>query len=274
MLISLPALNRHQLATSGRGSISDDGSSDVPEMIVTASLQLPPEDDSDSLSSSGRSLDSTRSPVPSSPRSIFGRYWSSPTNKNGLEEMCDDDSEDEVMARLRKLQLPSLAITDDAKEEDSATDANKIVQVEPKKCFDDDAVDYQAALVSKPSPTRETRRKILPTPPPSTAVSSSLLQPRRPPTFLLPPKSLSASALLVKKPRSSCLRKSRYSCSAIVTRRDAVAAGRLRRELRNDGSPDLRSAVPPLRHQRTRDDRHECLFESHSPGCVMRCGVR
>mmetsp|Transcript_13364 Transcript_13364/g.28674 ORF Transcript_13364/g.28674 Transcript_13364/m.28674 type:complete len:285 (-) Transcript_13364:226-1080(-) len=249
MVSSLPALGHYQRAAYRDGSSPSENSYDIPEMITV-------ESDNDSLSSSTRSWNRAQS-FDSTPRSIFGSYWSSPAHTKSLEAN-DDSSVGEAMARLQTLQFPLI----DGVEDDSSSTAatKKIVQAEHKivdesnKSYDDNAVDYQAALATS-SPTRSPRRKILPTPPPSTSVSSSLIQPKRStPLFVGWKKSVSTSALL-KAPHQSCLRRTRYSCSAIVTHRDAVtAAGKLHHERRNNGSHDLRQTSSTTKTSRSLRD--------------------
>lgn len=248
MTSSLPALSHYQTAASRSNSSSSEYSNDIPEMIMV-------ESDNDSLSSSTRSQNRAQS-FDSSPRSIFGSYWSSPAHTKSIEAN-DDSSVDEAMARLQTLQLPLIDGEDDSS---NTTATKKIVEVEhkivdePNKSYDDNAVESQAALATS-SQTRSPRRKILPTPPPSTSVSSSLIQPRRStPLFDGWKKSVSTSALL-KAPHQSCLRRTRYSCSAIVTRRDAVAAaGKLHHERRNNGSHDLQQTSSTTKTSRSRRD--------------------
>lgn len=214
-----------------RRSLSSDS---VPEMIMTASLTSYSESDSDSLASSVRSASHAQSPR--SPRSIFQNYWSSPTRK----EEGPPASEEDVLARLQTLRVP-MPLVDAGEDGGSPREEAKVVhERRPRgESLDDASIDYQPPPTR--SPTRTARRQILPTPPPQTAISSSLLmQPRRP---LLssysggrPWKSTTA---LLKQPQS-CLRKARYSCSAIATAEAAVTgAARLHHGLRNEGHPDL-----------------------------------
>jgi hypothetical protein len=202
---------------------------------------------------------------PASPRSIFGSYWSSPTNKkssSGSERHGDDhhDDDDEILKRLQKLRMPPLAT--------GATgcrivDAPSAPAIEQKPSHDDDSVDYyhppQAA-----ANTRTARRKIMPTPPPATAVSSSLILPRRPPPARgLDRKWLSASALLGGdgrrgNPHQSCLRKSRYSCSAIPTDATGGGGSRIHRGQRNEGRHDLLDSS-----DRREDLKKSVSFYSH-----------
>mmetsp|Transcript_9928 Transcript_9928/g.15953 ORF Transcript_9928/g.15953 Transcript_9928/m.15953 type:complete len:292 (-) Transcript_9928:386-1261(-) len=217
-------------------SVSNNG---IPELIMAASLQSHSETDSDSLASSVRSS--------SSQRSIFGSYWLSPAHTQSAE--TNDEDEDELGSRLQTLKTSPMNTADELVKEDSSSSnaaANKTVQApitkrssEAKKSHDDNSVDYRAALGTAKNPTRTARRQILPTPPPPTAISSSLLQPRLQRHLLLSPlggekKSFSTSILL-KRPHQSCLRKSRYlSCSIIEG-----GVGRLHLGLRNNGYPNL-----------------------------------
>mmetsp|Transcript_13147 Transcript_13147/g.24186 ORF Transcript_13147/g.24186 Transcript_13147/m.24186 type:complete len:301 (+) Transcript_13147:51-953(+) len=237
--------------SGGYGSyFSDDSNNSIPDMIMSASLQSFPESDNYSMSSSIQSL----SPV-SSPRSIFGSYWSSPMHKNTLEETNANDDE----ARLQMLQLPLVNDLDTDGADSSSASANKIFQapiisVEQKTCFDDASIDYQAALPS--TPTRTPRRKILPTPPPPTAISSSLIPPMR--KFQHQPflqrKSFSATALLRgSHPHQSCLRKSRYSCSAIVT-----------------GSVTATSVMGRLHHGSCNHGYHDLYHHNPQPAVISR----
>lgn len=237
------------------GSPSDDSS--IPEMIMSASLQSCTDDSDDfSLSSSIRSSPSTQSPV--SPRSIFKSYWSSPTR----EKKPKLDDYDEVLKGLQTLRMPPLVNDDN----DTGSGGSPAVTVgapitgssiEQKSSFDDASVDYHPPI---PSSTRIPRRKIMPTPPPATAISSSLIMPRRSilpqqPPHPHPRRGLasyrrrqwsSTSALLrgrtmtttTTSPHQSCLRKSRYSCSAIPTT-GTGAAGKLHHGMRNHGCHDL-----------------------------------
>lgn len=243
-----PRSNSYGSSSTATTTATDDSSS-IPDMIMSTSLQSfhTDCDDADSLSSSWRSSrSSNREQSPTSPRSIFQSYWSSPSRKS---------DEDEVMERLRTLQLPSADDDDVDNLEDSSRSPAKIVQaasiIEPKSSFDDASIDYQAP--STPSP-RRPRRQILPTPPPPTAVSSSLIMPRKQHQLMQHPEAprelqrssaklrpWSSAASLMMQPHQSCLRKSRYSCSAIVTDRDAHAAGRMHVGLRNDGRQNLRT---------------------------------
>jgi len=259
MISTLPALSHYQTAASRDGPSSSENSYGIPEMIMA-------ESDNDSLDSSTRSQNRAQS-FDSSPRSIFGSYWSSPAHTKSLETI-NDNNEDEAMARLQTLQLPLIDGVDD--DSSSSAAAKKIVQIEhkivnkPKKSYDDKAADYQAALTTS-SPTRSPRRKILPTPPPSTSISSSLIQPRRSTSlFDSWKKSVSTSALL-KAPHQSCLRRTRYSCSAIVTRRDAVVvAGKLHHERRNDGSHDLQQQTKTSRSLRDEIKKSVSFFSQVS----------
>jgi len=247
--LSLHSLSNPQPAISSYEYFSSsDDSNVIPEMIMASSLHSYSETkgDNDSLCSNTRLMARAQS-FESSPRSIFGSYWSSPAHRKSLEGIhCDDEDENAAMDRLHAVQLPLIDGDTDHKKSSSSADANKIVRgsIEPKKSYDDHSVEYQAATLV-PNSTRSPRGQILPTPPPSTAVSSSLVQPRGKLQFLLAPrtplsarKSLSTSALL-KGPCWSCLRKSRYSCSSIVTHRDAASTGRLHHEIRNNGFHDL-----------------------------------
>mmetsp|Transcript_13898 Transcript_13898/g.30295 ORF Transcript_13898/g.30295 Transcript_13898/m.30295 type:complete len:330 (+) Transcript_13898:280-1269(+) len=229
----------------------------IPEMISCgASVNSCSESDEDSLSSSMRSTSSTRSTScdrapqqsPVSPRSIFRNYWSSPTHKNSLEKGND---EDEVLTRLQTLRLP--LVDDDGNDDDgSSAAAAKVVQAPPtssidqKASFDDASIDYQASPSRSPT---KTRRQILPTPPPSTAISSSLIMPRQQPMFVAPytgSRKWNSTPALIKHPHQSCLRKTRYSCSSIATISEVTASsssargsGRLHHTMRNNGQNDL-----------------------------------
>lgn len=232
------ALSRHIMPASTKEPVDSCGSPDdgsIPGMIMlSSSLQTFSDSDNDSLSSSFRSMSHTgRSPA--SPRSLFRSYWSSPTHKNNLE-----NDQDDALERLQKLKLP---FTDDWDHEDSST----VVQAplgEPNDqmqgSVDDTSVAYQAASLIHPA--RSARRQILPTPPPPSAMSSSLLLPRRQQLFAPPSGRLwsSTTALLLKRSNQSCLRKSRYSCSAIPTGDKVMGVKRLHHGLRNDGCRDLR----------------------------------
>jgi hypothetical protein len=192
---------------------------------------------------------------PTSPRSIFSRYWSSPTHKNSLLEK---DDEDEVLARLSTL-LPSM--NDDENDSDEAGRSAKVVHqapivqsIEQKTSFDDASIDYQP-----PQPKMRTpRRQILPTPPPSTSVSSSLIMPRH----QLRRNWCSTSALM-KGPNQSCLRKARYSCSVIAGTSGETSAARaemssrLHHNLRNNGHLDLHTQGSGRRPRADSDIRDE-----------------
>mmetsp|Transcript_6101 Transcript_6101/g.11727 ORF Transcript_6101/g.11727 Transcript_6101/m.11727 type:complete len:300 (+) Transcript_6101:352-1251(+) len=251
--LSLHSLSYRQPVISSYGYFSSsDDSNAIPQMIAASSLHSysETESDNDSLSSNTRSMARAQN-FESSPRSIFGSYWSSSAHTKSLEGIHGgDEDENEAMASLYAPQLPWTDGDTDREKSSSSADPNKIVRgsIEPKKSYDDNSIEYQAGTLG-PNSTRSPRRQILPTPPPSTAISSSLVQPRGKLQFLLSPrtplgerKSLSTSALL-KGPCRSCLRKSRYSCSAIVTRRDAVSTGRLHHQLRNNGSHDLQHHI-------------------------------
>ena len=253
------ATTKPRRSSSYGSSSSDDINGSIPDMIMSASFQSFPESDNSSLSSSTRSLNRAQSPV-IAPRSIFGSYWSSPTYKNSIDETINDD-EDGVLARLQTLQFPLVNDLDaDDGEESSSAASNKIFQaliisVEQKTSFNDASIDYQVALPS--TQTRPPRRQILPTPPPTTAVSSSLILSRckfqhQP---FLQRKSFSTTALLKGSSHQSCLRKSRYSCSAIVTSSEAAVVGRLHHGLRNDGYHDL-------------------LHHDSQPAAAISCGNR
>jgi len=249
--LSLHSSSYRQPAISSYGYFSSsDDSNVIPEMLMASSFHSysETESDNDSLSSNRRSIARAQS-FESSPRSIFGSYWSSsPAHTKSIEGIHGgNEDKNEAMARLYAPHLPLIDGDTDLKKSSNSTDPNKIVRgsIEPKEIYDyhDNSIEYQAAaLVPNSTPPR---RQILPTPPPSTAISSSLAQPRRKLQFLSAPrtqlgerKSLSTSALL-KGPSRSCLRKSRYSSSAIVPHRDAASTGRLHHELRNHGSHDL-----------------------------------
>lgn len=210
-----------------------------------------------SPSSSIRSSPSTQSPV--SPRSIFKSYWSSPTH----EKKSKVDDSDEVLKGLQTLRMPPLVNDDN----DAGSGSSPGVTVgapitgssiEQKSSFDDDSVDYHPPI---PSSTRIPRRKIMPTPPPATAISSSLIMPRRSILPQQPPQPhprrglssyrrrqwSSTSAMTTtttSSPHQSCLRKSRYSCSAIPTTTDSGAAGKLHHGMRNHGCHDLNPRMP------------------------------
>mmetsp|Transcript_15132 Transcript_15132/g.24610 ORF Transcript_15132/g.24610 Transcript_15132/m.24610 type:complete len:292 (+) Transcript_15132:153-1028(+) len=225
--------------SSSYGSSSDDSNISIPETIMSASLQSFPESDNYSMSSSIQSL----SPV-SSPRSIFGSYWSSPTHKYTLEETNNDD-EEEVLAQLRMLQMPLVNDddTDRDNEDSSSAAANKIVQAPiisavQMRSFDDASIDYQSALPA--TPTRTPQRKILPTPPP-------------PHQQFLQRKSISTTALLKGSPHQSCLRKSRYSCSAIVT-----------------GSVTATSVMGRLHHGSCNHGYHDLYHHNPQPAVISR----
>mmetsp|Transcript_38753 Transcript_38753/g.69856 ORF Transcript_38753/g.69856 Transcript_38753/m.69856 type:complete len:267 (+) Transcript_38753:205-1005(+) len=197
------ATTRSRRSSSCGSSSSDCSDGSMPDMI---SLQSFPESDDESPFATVRLLT----------RSIFGSYWSSPSHKNTLEVTTNDD-ENEVAAKL-PMPLVNDPVTDDGEDSISAA-AIKIVQ---------------ASFIT---PKKAPRRQILPTPPPHTAISSSLLLPKR--KFhqqqFLPRKTFSTTALLRGSPHQSCLRKSRYSCSAIATRSEAAATA----VRRNHGFHDL-----------------------------------
>lgn len=239
-----PSLAQQVNCSSFSRNSKADG--DIPEMIMSASLTSCSSDGS--LSSSTRSTMSQRfGESPKSPRSIFSSYWSSPTRsptKPNENDCCDD--EDDLIAGLQTLKLP---FEDDDENNDAAnSSAPKIVHapiVPSVSSFDDTSVDYE--LPAPHSPTRSPRRQILPSPPPPTAMSSSLWQKRQ--QFAVSAVAAqhrpygrrqwsSTTALLVKQ-HPSILRKSRYSCSAIVT---GESASKLHHGLRNEGSHDLRRA--------------------------------
>jgi len=248
-MTSLPALSYYPSAVSSFGSFSSpDDSNDISERITAASVHSysETESDNDSLASGTRSMNRVQSF--DSPRSIFDSYWSSHTYTNTLLEEIHNDNE-AMVTRLQTLQLP-FAIDDvkDYKRSSSRGSAatNKIshAPIEPKKKYNRHDVDCHTVLATS-SQTRSPRRQILPTPPPSMAISSSLIEPRRKMEFLLAPRtplgkvrSLSTSALL-KSPYQSCLRKSSYSCSAIATHRDATSTGRLNLKLCKNSFHDL-----------------------------------
>jgi len=225
------------ISASDYGTIIRDSSGkSVPEMVPTSSLHSYSESDGgDSLSDSARSATLSR-PRRSPPRCIFGSYWSShPSHKIGVGEKITNDGgdarggdarggdarEDDVMARLQTVAAAVHKF------------AGATIAIEPKNGWDEAAVD-------KCHPARPPRRRILPTPPPTTAISSSLMQPRRP-AWPQPPPSLQRKALsttaLPQSRRSSCLRKSRYSCSVIYETPPAPAL------VRNDGRVELAKSV-------------------------------
>lgn len=235
-------------------SISSDS---MAEMIPSSSLQSFPESDNDSLSFSSRSLTSNASPT--SPRSIFKTYWTSPTAK---KDSLGKEDEEDVLKRLKTLRLPSM--NDDENDDGSAKvvhpQAPLVSHIKANASYDDSSIDYQ---VAPQIPTRSPRRQILPTPPPSTAVSSSLILP--PHQLLERRKWCSTSALMKNKSPAqqaqSCLRKSRYSCSEIATSEAAsqansvagLGSARLHHGLRNGGHADLhRENLPQEGRRRPR----------------------
>lgn len=196
-------------------------SSPAPALIPSTSLQSFSESDTDSLSSSPHPALSPSTRVGG--RSIFDKYWTSPTHKKRLEK-DDTEEEEAVLKRLSTLQLP-LA---DEEEDDSdqktcaiihpattTTASPKTDKISPstttdrerKTSFDDTSIKY-----STPTRPRTQRRQILPTPPPP-SLSSSLTIPRSRPQaqMLLSPRGWSSTSALLKRPSQSCLRKSRYS---------------------------------------------------------------
>eukprot|EP01083_Nonionella_stella_P069980 186941_1 len=267
----------HKPRSNSFGSTSSIDDCSIPEMITTASLADC--DDNDSLSSSTRSLTlNHRVQSPNSPRSIFKNYWSSPTYKKDFDRSSDDDDE-EVLERLKTLQMPlvddmdmDVVVTNNGDEDFSSSSSRvpaKIVHapslvsttsIEPKSSFSNGNNPSIVCQAHNESPvprriTPRTRRQILPTPPPSTAVSSSLIMPKRQPLLASNPYNMrqwsSTTSLMMKHHQNrhtqSCLRKSRYSCSAIVTSRDAharsVGRASMHVGLRNDGMRDLRRAA-------------------------------
>lgn len=232
-----------------RNCICDGSGSSVPDMVKTPPLHSHFEDDEDdSLSSSLRSVDLSRH-RPSTPRSIFPRYWSShPSPKISVGENITSDvddahvdgdhEEDDVLTRLHTV----------------AAAVHKFAPVsntlEPKGSWNDAPLKCRQA---PPSPV--SRRQILPTPPPTTVISSSLLQPRRPaptlPRAALRRQARSTPALLGHPHgrRASCLRPARYSCPALAPATPATpvrggrTGARLHRGLRNDGRVALAKSV-------------------------------
>lgn len=273
-------LTRNTSSGSSYSSASDDTT--IPEMMTCASLHSSDEDLlslSSARSSSSATLTRSLSQESSSPpRSIFASYWSSPNHKNRLEK----DNEDEMLARLQTLQLPLIVDV-----EGSSSSAAKVIyapiscSVEKKASPDDATIDQPAAAPPSQSPQTRTRRQILPSPPPTTALSSSLIMPRQ--QLMLAPYTgpcsnsrnwNSTSALLKAGLHPSCLRKTRYSCSAIVTSNEAASttsrrAGRLHHSMRNNGYNNLHHPSTPVARGRPRavsdvtDLKKSVSFYSH-----------
>ena len=224
---ALMPVNRLSIIRSSSCNGSGGRASPAPALITSASLQSFSESDNDSLSSSPRpALSPTNTTCSNnirvgSGRSIFDKYWTSPTHKKSLEKDGDDEDE-EVLKRLSTLQLPLADEDEDSDQKTCAIIHHPATNVSPKtdkispptamskerkSSFDDTSIKY-----STPTRPRTQRRQILPTPPPP-SVSSSLTIPRSRPQaqMLLSPRGWSSTSALLKRPSQSCLRKSRYS---------------------------------------------------------------
>lgn len=236
---ALMSVNRLSIIRSS--SCSGSGrTSPAPALITSASLQSFSESDTDSLSSSPHpALSSSFNNRVGTGRSIFDKYWTSPTHKKSLEKDADDEEEEALLKRLSTLQLPLADEEDDSDQRTCAIihpattaspKTNKISpstttgrSTEEQKSFDDTSINYS----TPPSPARTQRRQILPTPPPP-SVSSSLT------VGLLSPRGWSSTSALLKGPPSqSCLRKSRYSSfSGIVSPENDASNDELKKENR------------------------------------------
>lgn len=225
-------------------------STSVPEMISSASVQSFTESDDtasldDALSSSSRC---TPQGLVRSPRSIFTCYWSSPSHENTFNEISNNV---DVLERVRTLKMP----TTDERSVDSGDYFPKIPHpvipmAEPSgeqpyqelsRASGDDLIDYRPSLKNSHNAplTTAPRRRILPTPPPPTAIPPLISMSR----LLSPPRSTrgpygerpwsSTTALLVNDgrggvvctPSHSCLRKPRYSFSCQELAAVATEAG-------------------------------------------------
>lgn len=224
---ALMKVNRLSIIRSSSCNGSGGRASPAPALITSASLQSFSESDNDSLSSSPRPALSPTATCSNnirvgSGRSIFDKYWTSPTHKKNLEKDADGEDE-EVLKRLSTLQLPLADEDDDSNQKTcaiihhpaSTTVSPKTDKISPptarskerKTSFDDTSIKY-----STPTRPHTQRRQILPTPPPP-SVSSSLTIPMSRPQaqLLLSPRGWSSTSALLKRPSQSCLRKSRYS---------------------------------------------------------------
>jgi len=215
---------------------SSDSNSDIPGMVPSVSTQSCSSEvsETDSISTRDR-----RQGGAQSPRSIFQRFWTSPTHTKSLEQSVDED--EEILERLSKLQLPSaneigecstspttakviyptrhtMCSTSAAVEDVVDPKASRITR---KTSIDDMSIGYQAVT----TPPASTRRQILPTPPPQQ------LKPYNSPTQSKQDQLShnvvsrggggdrnwsSTGELPSRRPSQSCLRKTRYSsCNAI-----------------------------------------------------------
>lgn len=243
-----------KIARSTLYSVPSPSSDDaIPGMITCPSVMSSQSDD-DWLDMSMRSTSSAASVRPVSslhamPRSIFHNYWSSPSHKNSLEKGDENDGSER-----------SQLTTDENDRDAAAKDIHaSIAPSIEQKARAEDAVIAAATT----SPSRNPRRRILPTPPPATAISSSLIMPRQQQPFTPLPsydpsrKWNSTPALRKDGPHPiSCLRKARYSSSAIAnsstgaapsrvtSRRPSFTTSRLHHSMRNSGSIDLRNHDP------------------------------
>jgi hypothetical protein len=265
-LLESMSSRRPNFASLSRSTSNDD----IPEMIMSASLQSF-ESLHDSLPLSG-----SRSQSPTvSPRSIFHSYWSSPKTKTLPDgknnDGGDDRADDDILERLRTLKMPlSERGTDGAGGDSPARAAAVVVVVRPTA---DGVVEHRSSATSRcgPSTISTLRRQILPPPPPPAAVSPMrMLSPPSPEDHYydeydydycstharrrnsLTRRPWSSTTALGGRPRCappsrSCLRKSRYSFSSSGDRDLAEAAAlassaapaRLHLGLRNRGHVDL-----------------------------------
>ena len=216
---------------------SSDSSSDIPGMVPSVSTQSCSSEvsETDSISTASRAQGAQ------SPRSIFQRFWTSPTHTKSLEQSVDDKEEEEaLLERLSTLQLPSANETGECSTSSTAakvvypTDRHKICNtsaaavedvVDPKasritrkKSIDDMSIGYQAV----PTPPSSTRRQILPTPPPQQLKPYPTQSKQDQLSHNVVSRGSgernwsSTGELLSRRPSQSCLRKTRYSsCTAI-----------------------------------------------------------
>ncbi|KAL7510233.1 hypothetical protein ACHAXN_007449 [Cyclotella atomus] len=165
---------------------------------LSADESLSPRSECSSRSESPLPMDPI-SPV--SPRSIFKSYWLSP---KGIDE------EEELSRKLSSLQMPLVTADDDER-------SNLAIDEEHKPSTKDDFNEASSELCSSsddtpilskvpPAPERPRRRQILPTPPQSSV-------PPKPTCLRSCCRPWSSTSALIKKPRGSCLRPSRYSFS-------------------------------------------------------------
>ena len=214
---------------------SSDSNSDIPGMVPSVSTQSCSSEvsESDSISTRGQGAQS--------PRSIFQRFWTSPTHTKSLEQSVDEDEEEKILERLSKLQLPSAneigecstsstaakvvyppdrhkMCTTSATAVEDAVDP-KASRITRKTSIDDMSIGYQAV----PTPPTSTRRQILPTPPPQQLKPYPAQSKQDQLSHNVVSRNgcgernwSSTGELPSRRPSQSCLRKTRYSsCNAI-----------------------------------------------------------